>query len=886
MTMRKQTLNIMLLGLIGLGFGSCSGSGTSTSSASIHCANGASFCLVSCDLGCSLNGCAVTEIAENQPLRFVFSQEVKSSSVTQSSFSIRTVAGQPPDGDFVFDRNAVTFLPRIRVLNGVTSFGFQRNETYLITIVGGGSQGIKSLSGATLKTDFNCQVSVTRGIIDGDQRPPDSTLVSPTDLTNAPVTPTIVVRFTELIDPTPFTGSSLTSPIRYQLRRALIDPVTGAPSCDLSGSPIVLEGVPRVTVEQFGGHDVSVVTMRPNSQLPGQACVQVLVTADVRDLAGTPAIARTYDFFTAAGSIQDLDFDETFGSSARMDTTISSGVWLDGAHPGVVGGDGRHGSFDPTIGVSGGNGIYIFDTDNQTIPGRLTLDGLPQTVTDGKFYFTDFTLSSGNVLKFTGTHVPQIFVRGKIDVGGRIELNADDMVGFNSRSSAQATVMPGQPGGLPGIGGGRGGRGGNRCLGTGYQPIYDGVSGEDVRVPAGHAYAANVVGTGGRGSAAYPATCGMAPASVIATFLNIYSGQCAPGGSGGGFWLAGGSGYANTSLAAVQAGPVPVGGSAFNLFPVPAGTSSLDHFLVGGSGGGGGGSHAFYALAITGYLDLWKAGAGGSGGGGTMAIRGGSDFNLRATAVLQSRGGNGTNFADRGATTNQIGNACPGGGGSGGTFLLQSGSRVVLEGRIDTSGGLGGTIENAIPANASIPGRVVAGGNGSSGTYRLEAPQTSNVITLGATFTPNLDPARNVGQLTDTDDVVGCTSTWRSIGRIFPPEWVRFVMEIDSTGNGVVDQVYTDDPSYSLPTGSTAQLFAAPFAAGIPVKPQFQGARVSSTTNLPEPNTTPGPWRDFVNDVGASLNLDGATGFRFQLLFNRGLYPNAVVKKLTVTVRG
>ncbi|GAB4139579.1 MAG: hypothetical protein Fur0037_05940 [Planctomycetota bacterium] len=89
----------------------------------------------------------------------------------------------------------------------------------------------------------------------------------------------------------------------------------------------------------------------------------------------------------------------------------------------------------------------------------------------------------------------------------------------------------------------------------------------------------------------------------------------------------------------------------------------------------------------------------------------------------------------------------------------------------------------------------------------------------------------------------------------------------------------------ALPPNSTMQLFGPANTAQVPVRVQFQGGRISTTTNLPEPNTTSGPWRDFVNDVGPSLNLDAATGFRFQLIFNRGLFPQAVVKKLTVTFR-
>ena len=55
--------------------GGCSGGG-SPAGASLHCSDGSSFCIASCDLGCSGVGCALTQVAENQRLHFGFNQEV------------------------------------------------------------------------------------------------------------------------------------------------------------------------------------------------------------------------------------------------------------------------------------------------------------------------------------------------------------------------------------------------------------------------------------------------------------------------------------------------------------------------------------------------------------------------------------------------------------------------------------------------------------------------------------------------------------------------------------------------------------------------------------------------------------------------------------------
>ncbi|HEU4417518.1 MAG TPA: Ig-like domain-containing protein, partial [Planctomycetota bacterium] len=137
-------------GLLALVAAGCSGGGSdSTSELSIRCLGGQSFCIISCDLGCSQTGCAVTEIAENQRLRFAFSSNVDPQSVNNASISIRTITGVPPDGDYFVLGREVIFLPRVRSVGGTTSFGFARNESYVITLAGGptASQGVRSIAG-------------------------------------------------------------------------------------------------------------------------------------------------------------------------------------------------------------------------------------------------------------------------------------------------------------------------------------------------------------------------------------------------------------------------------------------------------------------------------------------------------------------------------------------------------------------------------------------------------------------------------------------------------------------------------------------------------------------------------------------------------------------
>jgi len=845
-----------LLPVLALVATACSGGGSSDGNG--DCQTGG-FCLTYCDLGCSLSGCSLTEIAENQQLRFVFNEAVEPSSVTVSTFSIRTASGQRPNGDFLVEDNVVTFIPTIRVVGCTTSFGFQRGESYIINLASGSSnEGIRSASGDALSSPLNCTVRATLGVIDENQLPPTATLVSPTDLVNAPTDTSVVLRFNELIDPTPFGASAITAPIRYQLSRG-------------TNNPIQLEGSLTLSVERVGGTNVSVVTLRPSTALPGGATVRIEVTPEVRDLAGVSSPGQLMFFNTEAGSIADQDLVETFASPARQDPQISSGPWSNGARPGAIGGDGRHGSFDITVGTSLGNQVYTWNTDNITIPGTRTISGLPITVTDGRLYFTDFVLAEGFTLRFQGTNPPQIFVRGRVDIAGRIELNGATMSSsYVFRDALATTPVQGQPGGTGGPGGSRGGRGANRCLGTG--PIItggviqtDGQLGETVRLPAGHAYAARAAGTGGLGSPMFPTT-GL-NASVQYTILSAFSGQIAPGGGGGGNWTAGTAGSV-TPAAGIVAGAAGGLAGAFDNFPVPTGVSSLNHFLVGGSGGGGGGSHCF--LAVSGNAaDVWKAGAGGSGGGGSIAFRAGNNVLLRRLGVVEAKGGAGAIFSDRVTA----GVPSPGGGGSGGSILVQSGNDVTLEGTLDTSGGNGSRTGNIQPVNLNAN---CFGGPGAPGIYRIEAVGTT---TLSApTLTPAIDPARNQGPLNDRDDLVGCASLWRPTGKLFPPEWKRYVLEVDFNGDGTVDSVYSDDPTVPGSVGLATD-------PNGPVTIKFQGASVSSTTGQPVAGTV-GPWRDSTNAAGGSLNTDNATGFRFQLVFNRRDFPNCIVRNLVVTVRG
>ncbi|MEC7583074.1 MAG: Ig-like domain-containing protein [Planctomycetota bacterium] len=895
--MRTSLRSYVSASLLTLVFASCSGSGSS-GSLQINCSDGAPFCLVSCDLGCGSLGCSITEVAENQRLRFTFNQAVDPASVTGASFSIRTASGITPDGDAIVDGNSIIFQPTIRVVNGVGTFGFARNQTYILSIAGGSTPGqsVRSVSGIRLRQDLNCTITATRGIIDQDNAPPEGLLVNPVNVAAAPVDATIIVRFTEVIEATPFlTAVNPSTPIQYTLRRSRVDPVTGERECDPSTAPLQIEGLPSVRLEQYNGVLVTVVSLKPSFALPGESCIEVRVTGDVRDLSGRSAVPSLHVFFTEPSQVGDINFDEAFLDAQRLDQQVSGGTWSNGARPAQLGGDGRHGSFDPSIGDAVGTSAWRWNTDSFTIPAALTASGQAEPVTDGKFYFTDFILRAGETIRFVGSNPAQIYVRGRTEIHGTVNVNGVNVTAFNAQNSLSSTAnIPGQAGTQGGAGGGHGGRGGDRCLGNGPTVsgsirLEDGRDGESVQLLAGHAYNNQRPPTAGKGSQMFP-TNGL-NASVTHQMSFVFSGQMNWGGSGGGFGGAGGTPDIQplTNLTTPAAPPfnvsAPTGGQGFALAPFPASPpanySSLLHYSVGGSGGGGAGSHPFAALSTS--QGKWKAGGGGSGGGGSFVLRGGSIVLCSATSRFDSQGGSGYTINGDNPATPTVelatqptswGISAPGGAGSGGSILLQSSSDLTMEGVINTSGG-----QAAVTGGISPPtlNGISSGGDGANGFYRLEA--AGNVDTTGATLVPSLVLAENVGPLTDRDDASGQVSTWRGTGLIFPPDWVRYELDVDLDGDGAVDVTYSDDPSVPGSSGPAFELSG-------PVRVSFQGARLETATGLPLPGTQ-GPWRPFVSaNAGPSLNSDAVTGFRFELLFNTRDFPDAVVKRLRVTARG
>ena len=889
----RNALSIFLFASALVLVGCSGGSGSGSGGFRIPCQNGADFCLISCDLGCSQTGCSITEIAENQALRFKFSDEVDPATVNGSSVSLRTATGVAPQGDFEVVGSEVVFRPRVTTQNGVSTFGFLRNESYILSLAGGSTiaQSVTNMSGDGLSNEFTCTVIASRGILDADGEAPTVELLSPTVQVNAPVNPTIVLRFSELIDTTPLQVSlGEASPIRVVLRGTL---PTG--ECDSDSDGTALEGVPQLSTELVGQREVTVVTFQPAVQLPGNSCITVRVTADLRDLSGRSGVPAKFVFLTEQGVSTPIEITETFSSSAKQEVLVSGGVWGGaqgpGARAGLIGSDGRHGSFDANYGTNLGGGIFVWNVDNTTIPAAASLTGLEYIVTDGRFFFTDLVIPEGMTIRFVGSVPPVIYVRGQADIRGSIEVNGTDapstvaasgLATGQQVSSFNAVVsLTGQPGTAGGVGAGAGGKGGDRGDNTGTGAgEFSGQAGADISVSAGHAYSGAASGTGGRGSLVSPVTGEWAvPTPTVGGI--VYCAYFSPGGSGGGFSGSGGA-PSNPVYTGTGAGSVnfstPVGaGQPFSVTPYPPanpppGYSSLEHFTVSGSGGGGGGSHGYGLIALGSPAQRFMAGHAGTGGGGAFAIRAGGSLIIGPAAQLSARGGDGVII--NGSPANN--NSSPGGGGSGGSLLLQSGQQVSIAGDINARGGTGS--RNRLVDNGLQRVEATAG-DGASGFFRAEAPNSSSGnpnVSFGGTSIPVFNSATMSGELTDRDGLSGDTSLFYTTGLVFPPAWGFYELDVDFDGDGIVDQTYDD-------SGAVGSIKASEPNGPItlPLVISFQGA------NLNQAGTQPvgplGPWRDGIGaGAGQGINLDAVTGFRFSIIYNRTLFPNAVIKELRV----
>lgn len=508
------------------------------------------LCLESCNLGCSATGCAQTDIAQNQVVLLVFSEDVDPSSVSTSSIRFRTPDGDEPVGEFYVDGRTVRFEPTIALAGGQTFLGFTAGETYTLTIPGGATQAavVRGSSGRPFAKTLVCALRSSLGIVDANGAPPTARLVVPAAaaIGAAPRETDVVVEFDELVDATPFV-SGTQSPVTFRVRRNRETASgSGVYECNPDSPPQTLTGAQVLDFDAARG--VSVLTFRPTQPLPGNVCVEIDVTAGVTDLAGRPARPQTFRFRTMVVPLVEAAIVETFADDGQLDEDASAAMWNGGAATFCrIGGDGRHGAFSlalctDTQASVDGKRVYTLNCDNTVVPAANTTTGSPIAVTDGRFFFTSMVVPSDARVRVVGTAPPQFTVAGRLEVLGDL-----DVAGASVASVPAVGAVAGQPGGAGGPGAGGGGRGGDKitaaqAASSGATAANQGGNGQDARVLAGHAYATTVSGTGGRGSTVFPASGRNASIYYGALVGTPYSPMAAAGGGGGGFLQPGGVG--------------------------------------------------------------------------------------------------------------------------------------------------------------------------------------------------------------------------------------------------------------------------------------------------------------------------------------------------------
>lgn len=926
--MLRRVLVCSTLALLGLGSGglltSCSNGGSGPASdVAAACGVAGGFCLANCNLGCDENGgCSVTDIAPNQPIELQFSQVLDPGSVDTSSVSIRTSSGQEPLGLLAVDGNVVRFIPEVRTVQGQTFFGFSSNETYTVTIPGGAApNAVESTSGDRLNRTFTCTIRISRPIVDLNEAPPRATLISPIEPASgegAPRDSVVVLEFDEFIDAGPFFGTSGdTAPIRFRVRRTSFD-TAGNRVCNPNSAPFALSGQPRLSFDLIRG--TTTVTFAPLEVLPPDVCLEAEVTTLVRDLAGRRAAPDSFRVLLVAEETVPREFRFDFGDDQLLDRDNSGGIWGGGvagdpdsgtATFATVGGDGRHGEFRALDGDATGPGVFTFSTDNQLLSGNddgndLSFFSAAPLIDDGFFYFSEMVVPAGQTIRFVGDNPARIFVRGRCQIDGRIELRGQDLAdGFDAVSAGPP--FPGQAGSVAGAGGGDGGSGAfaGDNSGNPVQPEFNnfnGFDGGDVQVAAGSGFGMAFVGTGGRGGQLFPANNDLStvpPPPVASPLFQSATDYLGGPGSGGGFVTAGGQGIVvaaratlTTGTAVGALGPTTPEGLALAGFAAgkPLGIRSDEFYVVGGAGGGGGGSHPLFAVlfGFTPAPRFW-AGSGGAGGGGGLGLFVGNDLQIGAGAVIDVSGGSaGDHFinATQATAPGITGYPSGGGGGSGGSVLIQVEGAAAIDGQFLALGGAGS------PHNFMPPGiaAVAPGGAGGEGFVRIEAANRTLGLTDIGTVMP-APSAANVGEVEEPNDLVGFNSLFVGTNELFAPVYDRYVIEATVDG---VDVIFSDDPTFRQSEPSPP--IVMPAVEGAALQFWVQGVDIDPATGEPpftvEMGETvfqrPAPWRrsvGFAVDSSGTLNGDGRTGFRFALIRDARVSSNVIVRSLTIQYR-
>ncbi|MCB9914373.1 MAG: hypothetical protein H6828_04365 [Planctomycetes bacterium] len=836
---------------IALALAGCSGGGSSS-------ADGGAMYVESCSLGCGngIGGqqvnCSIVNVGQNSEITLLFSAPIDLTTVTSGSFQvINTNTGTVPVGTYALDPanpRRLIFRPGIDFdALGNPDYAFDADATYQILLPGQG-QGdsgpfIRSTSGKANQSRMQCSIRTSEGLIDPvPGNPTAQVFVQKSDgmggtieviangATEVDLDSTVKVVFNDIMNPATIANLSTGESSSIQVK---IDPDGNI------GNPndqVGLAGTWTVDVDFTLLTTTAIFT--PSGGFPsagGDALhprlTLVNLPSQLLDLKGNGlANPGQHVFATKVQAFPEIklpkDGGEDFADSSNEDVLASGADWGAGRlRWGIGGGAGRLGPLLVRAGTE-----VVLNTDSQVFPldghVRSILDNSEPgvdydpldpltwptiTITDGTFEFSSVDIEPNGRLVLTGSNPGRIFARGQVVHNGVIDLSGETPAAHASNSGGMDpdNIDPndshplaydtrfGGAGGVGGPGAGDGGQGADRhntfgaanplpttaggmIFPTGETPVNDGRPGEGV---------GGSTATGGVGGLRYPnmlpmhwelgnvnygdAEISIMPPDLATTVHTCGIGMVAGPGSGGAYALPGGVGQPASPFTSVNPGlksnvPSATPGGDNSSLNLEAPGTEIGLFLVrhleyvlgylrGGAGGGGGGTSVYGSknnnntsanncATTTAHLFPFfdHSAAGGGGGGGALQLTAGRKISMGGR--IDCTGGDGGSALEPNAplTSNCLDQgqlpgipadcekfAAPGGGGSGGAVRLQS-IQIVLGGQANQLDVTGG--DGGFGAGGSV------GGAGSPGLVRLEHSDFVNAATSAAQYTPFIAP--------------------------------------------------------------------------------------------------------------------------------------------------
>jgi hypothetical protein len=802
--------SILALGLVA----SCSSGGGS---------GGGGMTIVSCSLQCTDQGgsstqisCGLTNVFVNQEITITFSQPVNPTTVNSNTVQmIEQGTGKTPAGAFLInpqnDRQLI-YRPQLTFDSaGAPIFGLVEDKTYFFRVPGAALDPlgpyIRSTTGSPNANRLLCTLVASQGVFDPKPGAP-----------RAFITVDKVTGYDPDGDPSDFafnvaaseaTNVWRASPVRMVFDdvmnpATLANPVSGTSNfirafVDADGNTanrsdqVPLGGTFALTVDQNALRTTVIFTPSggfPSTGLDGRKIV-IELSPQIVDLGGNRLLnAGTIAFTPELIQFEPFVVEEPFANPGREDQVRSGVPWGQGQLAiGRGGGSGRLGDLVVLPGQ-----VVVLDTDSEDFSELINPQAFNPVnvidrpadlmVTDGVFEFSRLRVDAGGILRFTGTNPARLYVRGECVIQGVIDVSgASGVLHSSSR-------LLGGDGGTPGPGGGAGGSGGDRPDGSNFVAAggipNPGVGPSDVLDPSTYLFVNGEQGggiafpstidpspsfvAGGVGGLGWPQPTSATPTlhmpqtpeDVSGIELDIYQ-ECrylvqSPPGSGGAHALSGKggdlifSGIESEFQTLPQIPPDTPGGDVdeLQLGPDERSLSPELGLLRGGTGGGGGGAHLQRTRVngvglFPGSCDvtfptgstkmvieyLAHSSAGGGGGGGGLQIAAGRRLLLNGRIDASGGDGGSGTFPPSPQMPDDLAQA--GGGGAGGAVLLQADTLQIqgVPNRIDVSGGEGGE-----GSGSAVPVLPSLGGRGAPGLLRMEASIAPVVDNEQAKITP------------------------------------------------------------------------------------------------------------------------------------------------------